>query len=165
MSKIGHMNPDLAVRMREERAAAFDNAQGLPDETFQRWESCRSSHRFAAFRGKEVIAYRLMFLTPEVTNVFTCKGLDVSLDSGLSSLWENRDGSQFWVSSKPVEVAPACFFWMLKYSSLEYLEHMGRKSLKFPLCYGTVRNPLDKVDGNFYLLERAVFETTFKQTI
>lgn len=151
--------------MREERAAAYDNAQKLPENVYQRWEACKSSHRFSAFRGKEVVAYRLLFLVPEVTNVFTCKGLDVSLEGGLSSLWEDRDKNAFWVSARPVEVADSCFFWMLKYSSLEYVEHQGSKSLKFPLCYGTVRNPQDKVDGNLYLLERAVFENTFKRSI
>lgn len=159
------MSIDPTTRLREERATAHENAQRLPAEIFQRWESCKSNHRFAAFRNKEVVAYRLMFLTPEVTNVFTCKGLDASLDSGLSSLWEDRNGSQFWVSARPVEVAPACFFWMLKYSSLEYVDFQGQKSLRFPMCYGTQRNPQDMVDGNLYLLERAAYENTFKRSI
>lgn len=116
-----------------------------------------------AYQGKEVVAYRLLFLVPEVTNVFTCKGLDVSLTSGLSSLWEDRNGKQFWVSARPVEVADNCFFWMLKYSNLEYGDWAGQKSLKFPVCYGTERNPQDKIDGIHYLLERAVFDDTFKQ--
>lgn len=159
----GRMSLDLVARMREERAIAYQNAQHLPEEVFQRWERCRSSHRFVAYQGKEVVAYRLLFLVPEVTNVFTCKGLDVSLTSGLSSLWEDRNGKQFWVSARPVEVADNCFFWMLKYSNLEYGDWAGQKSLKFPVCYGTERNPQDKIDGIRYLLERAVFDDTFKQ--
>jgi hypothetical protein len=113
-----------------------------------------------AFQNKQIVAYRLIFLRPEITDILTCKGLDVSLDSGLSSLWERRDGTRFWVSATPKEVASGCFFWMLKYSSLEFVEYQGAKSLKFSMAYRTAENPDNRVDGTTYLLEKAVFDHT-----
>lgn len=156
------MNLDQKSRLLDERAAADTNAhQNLPSDQLARWEACRSSHRFMAFAGKKLVAYRLLFLKPEVIDTFTCKGLDVGLSTGLSSLWESEaTGQQFWVSSTPKEVAEGCFIFMLKYSALELVQHKGAQSLKFSLAYRTRTNPSAKVDGISYLLEKAVFENT-----
>lgn len=154
------MNFDQKSRLHEERAAADTSAhQNLPTDQLARWEACRSSHRFMAFAGKKLVAYRLLFLKPEVIDTFTCRGLDVGLTTGLSSLWESEaTGQQFWVSSTPKEVATGCFMWMLKYSALELVQHKGSQSLKFSLAYRTKDNPSAKVDGTVYLLEKAVFD-------
>lgn len=154
------MSSDPSIRLREERATADFNSLKLEHEQQVRWDSCRSTHRFMAFLNKQIVAYRLIFLRPEIIDTFTCKGLDVSLQSGLSSCWERQDGSRFWVSATPKEVAEGCFFWMLKYSSLEYVEFKGEKSMKFSMAYRTQENPDNKVDGTIYLLEKAVFDHT-----
>jgi hypothetical protein len=155
------MSLDLQARLFEERTAADISAQKLNSDQHARWESCRSSHRFMAFHGKQLVAYRLLFLRPEITDIFTCRGLDVALATGLSSLWESQNtGKQFWVSHTPKEVAPGCFLWMLKYSSLEFVDYQGGKSLMFSLAYRINKNPKEKVDGTHYLLEKSVFDNT-----
>ena len=106
-----------------------------------------------------------MFLVPEITDIFTCRELEVDLTSGLVSTWESRNTKQLHrVSEVPVEIAPSCFLWMLQRSSLEMSLHKGQKSLRFPLAYKTALNPEVRVDGAFYLLEKAVFDhTTFNK--
>ena len=159
------MNDLVSDRLRIERNAADGNAAKLGKPQRDRWENSRSSHRFQAFRGKQLIAYRLMFLVPEITDILTCRELDVSLTGGLVSTWESRSSKQLiTVSEVPVEVAPSCFLWMLQRSSLEMTTHKGQKSLRFPLAYKTAINPEVRVDGVFYLLEKAVFDhTTFNK--
>lgn len=155
------MSLDPKARLVEERNIADNSAQSLPLDQLSRWDTCQSSHRFMAFSGKQLVAYKLLFLRPEVIDTFTCRGLDVALSTGLSSLWESqREKKQFWISSTPKEVARGCFIWMLKYSSLEFVEYKGSKSLKFSLAYRTQQNPKDLVDGTIYLLEKSVFDHT-----
>lgn len=106
-----------------------------------------------------------MFLVPEITDVLTCRELEVSLTGGLVSTWESRNTKQVLrIGEVPHEVAPSCFMWMLQRSSLEMTTHRGQKSLRFPLAYKTMVNPEVRVDGVFYLLEKAVFDhTTFNK--
>jgi hypothetical protein len=152
---------DLNQRLRDERSTADINAARLDPAQQSRWELCKSSHRFQAFQGKQVVAYRLMFLLPEIYDIFTCKGLEVSLTGGLASFWQSRNTEQvFRVTEIPEEMAPNCFFWMLRHSSLEMTYHKGQKSLRFPLAYRTELNPEVRVDGPIYLLEKAVFDHT-----
>jgi hypothetical protein len=153
------MSLDPQARLREERAVSDANALKLPLDQQLRWSECRSSHRFLAFSGKQIVVYRLSNSHPQITDQLVCKGLDVGLDTGLSSLWESQEsGTQFWVSATPKEVAPSCFFWMLKHSTLDFVEFKGTKSLKFSMAYRTEKNPSAKVDGTFYLLEKPVFD-------
>jgi hypothetical protein len=152
---------DLNQRLREERSTADSNAARLEPAQQSRWEACKSSHRFQAFQGKQVVAYRLMFLIPEISDILTCTGLEVSLAGGLASFWKSRNTEQvFRVSDIPTEVTQNCFFWMLKYSNLEMVYHKGQKSLRFPLAYKTELNPAVRVDGPIYLLEKSVFDHT-----
>jgi NDP-sugar pyrophosphorylase family protein len=146
-------------RVLDERYEADKSSLKLSVEQQARWSACRSTHRFMAFQDKKLVAYSLLFQRPQIIDVFTCKGLDVSLNTGLSSLWESQNTHrQFWVSATPVEVANGCFLWMLKYSSLEFVDYQDSKSLKFSIAYRTVANPTQLVDGKTYLLEKAVFD-------
>jgi hypothetical protein len=155
------MSSDQSSRLREERQVADDNALRLSPDAFSRWENCKSAHRFMAFSGKQLVLYKLMFLTPQIIDTLTCKDLSVTLAGGLLSVWESSTSKQrFTVGSQPVEVGSGCFLWMLKYSSLELSEHKGSKSLKFSIAYRTALNPEVKVDGIQYLLEKAVFDHT-----
>lgn len=152
---------DLQNRLREERETADLNATSLEYDQYLRWDSCSSSHRFQAFNNKQLVIYKLMFLQPEIKDTLTCRELDVSLHEGLTSYWESREtGRMYAINEFPQEVAPSCFLWMLKYSSLELSVHRGQRSLRFPLAYKTKVNPSVRVDGNFYILEKAVFDTT-----
>lgn len=77
------------------------------------------------------------------------------------SVWESKvSKQQIEVGSVPVELGDSCFMWMLKYSSLELVDHKGSKSLKFPIAYRTKCNPEVRSDGVSYLLEKAVFDHT-----
>lgn len=159
------MNDIAQDRLRIERSAADANAAKLDRFQQTRWEECSSSHRFQAFQGKALIAYRLLFLVPEITDTIICRELEVSLAGGLVSYWESEKSKKsIRVSEIPVEVAPSCFLWMLQRSNLEMSVHKGKKSLKFPLAYRTKLNPEVRVDGAFYMLEKAVFDhTTFSK--
>lgn len=155
------MTESSLARLRLERVAADGNAATLDTPQRNRWDTCKSSHRFQAFYGKQLVVYKLLFLVPEIADVLTCRGLEVNLRSGLTSFWESKNTAKvFSVSEVPTEVAPSCFLWMLQVSSLEMSLHKGQKSLKFPLAYKTLHNPSVRVDGAFYLLEKGVFDHT-----
>lgn len=156
---VSHGSNTSHQRLLEERHTADQNALKLTTDQQARWNACRSGHRFMAFYNKQIVAYRLLFQRPETIDIFTCKGLDVSLANGLSSLWESQNtGTQFWVSSTPKEIAPNSFFWMLKYSTLEFVTYKEKQSLRFSMAYRTELNPTNLVDGTTYLLEKAVFD-------
>lgn len=152
----------IKTRLLEERSVADENAQKhLQADALKRWDSCGSAHRFMAFEGKEIIAFRLLFDTPQIIDTFKCVGLDTGLKAGISSLWKSQSKGNFWVSATPVEVADNCFLWMHKYTQLEFVTYKGAKSLKFSMGYRTLLNPTNKVEGPSYLLERSVFNSTY----
>jgi len=152
---------DLRNRLLEERQFVDFNAEKLERNLRLRWDSCKSTHRFQAFANKQLVIYKLTSLRPVIQDNLICRDLDVSLEYGLESYWESKaSGTMHVISDVPTEVAPSCFLWMLKYSSLEMSLHKGQKSLRFPLAYKTKVNPEVRVDGNFYILEKAVFENT-----
>lgn len=156
------MSSENPSRLREERLAADIAAtQNLTTDSLNRWENCKSAHRFLAFQGKQLVLYKLFFQSPQISDILTCKDVKVSLVGGLVSVWESKSsGMLFEVGSTPVEVGNSCFMWMLKYSSVELADYKGSKSLKFSVAYRTAVNPEVKVDGTSYLLEKAVFDHT-----
>lgn len=146
-------------RIKEERSVADANSLLLEPSVQSKWENCASTHRFMAFSGKQLVAYNLMFLEPQITDVLTCRGLEVSFSEGLVSTWESQATKETYrVSAVPTEVAENCFLWMLKYSSLELVSHKSAKSLQFSMAYRTLLNPQVEVDGTTYLVEKAIFD-------
>lgn len=151
-------------RLADERQTADTNAEKLPKDSLDRWRRCQSSHRFLSFLGKQLVAYRLFMDSPEVIDTFTCEGFDAGLQQGVSSLWRSsnaKEGGSFWVSATPKEVAPGCFLYMLKYTSLEWVPYKDSESLRFSMAYRTTLNPGKREEGVPYLLERSVFHTVF----
>ena len=149
-------------RIQEERTAADIAAyKNLSGEQLQRWERCKSAHRFMAFDSKVVVAYKLNGQNPEVINTFTSAGLSVTLENGLESVWTDSTGKILIVRHHPIEIAPGCFMWHPKHNTLELVDWKGGKSLRFSAMWRTALNPNRKVSGEVYLSEKLAFDRNF----
>jgi hypothetical protein len=143
------------ARVTEERTAADIAAyKTLTTESLDRWEQCRSAHRFMAFTGKTLVAYRLADLpedAPEVLETFENLSASLHPSEGLSSIWKTSNGSHLLLGSSPQEIATGCFMWHPKYNTLELVDWKGGKSLKFSVMWRTALNPSYKKKGTVYL--------------
>lgn len=151
-------NPQLLL----ERQYSDTFAQSLPPEAISRWEACRSAHRFAAYKDKQLVVFSLFYGEPQTMRVLTCTDVGLTMNGGLHSTWVDGDGKTVEVGHTPVEVAAGVFLWQVFYSSVSYIPHKGRFEVKFPLAYRSAHNVhKHTVEGVPYILERAVFDSTF----
>lgn len=149
-------------RVQEERTAADVAAYKTLDKSqIARWERCKSAHRFMAFKGKTLVAYKLRGAAPEVLDTFTSSRLSVTLDGGLESSWTDSKGLEITLGSTPTEVAPGCFMWHPKHNTLELVDWKGGKSLRFSVMWRTAFNPSHKANGEIYLSEELAFVKNF----
>lgn len=160
--KFMQMPETATKRVKEERTVADIAAYAsLSGEQLAKWESCKSTHRFMAFKSKQLVAYRLYGGLPDILDVLTNTGLSIDLERGLESSWQGRDGSTLLIGHKPVEIAPSCFLWHPKHNTLEYVDWKGGKSLRFSLMWRTAFNPAKKVTNEVYLSESIAFARNF----
>jgi hypothetical protein len=151
-------NPQLIL----ERQYSDIFAQRLSQPAIDRWEAGRSAHRFAAYKDKQLVVFSLFYGEPQTKRVLTCTEVGLSIDNGLSSVWSDGEGHKIEVGHTPVEVAPSVFLWHVFHSSVSYLPHKGNFEVKLPLAYRSAHNVhKHAVDGVTYILERAVFDSTF----
>lgn len=151
------MNPNEKYEKRIAEQTIF--ATKLVAEDLQdKWEHTNSSHKFFAYKGKELVAYLLMDGVPSITNVLTCEDLKLDVLGGFTSVWSDSDGKSHTVTHQPTEVEDNCFLYHPKSSYLEHTVYRGEVSMKFSMLYRTPRNPGTLRDGLHYLLERAVFD-------
>lgn len=157
-----HHQELVSQRIQDERTTADIAAyKTLSKAQLNRWERCKSSHRFMSFESKVLVAYKLNGSAPEVLNTFTSTGLSLTLWGGLQSTWKDSAGNVLLVSHQPSEIAPGCFLWHPKHNTLELVDWKGGKSLRFSAMWRTAFNPNQKVSGEIYLSEKLVFDRNF----
>jgi hypothetical protein len=154
--------------MSEETLAmerAFADAlarENLSSEALKRWAHCRSSHRFMAYHGKQLVTYRLEDSKPTDLVTHTCKQLSVDLYTGFTSEWETTEGGFYIATNAPREIQASTFLWHPFSSCVQFAEYKLRRNIRFSLCYKTRHNPKTRIEGETYILERSVFEDVFK---
>jgi hypothetical protein len=145
-----------------ERQYADTLAQRLDPEASLRWEACRSAHRFAAYKDKQLVIFSLFYDEPQTLDVLTCTGAGMTLNDGTHTIWTRSDGKEIKVGHTPVEVHEGVFLWHVFYSEISYTPYLGRFSAKLPVGYRSLHNiHKHRADGVPYILERAVFDTVF----
>lgn len=149
----------MDVRNERAHADTFASRGLLPDE-FSRWEFCRSAHRFLAYKGKQLVVYRIWFDTPQVVETLTCQEASLSLLGGISSNWTTSSGQLIGASHTPVEIAPSCFLWHVFDSQVRFMSHDQKYSVSLPLAYKTKSHPSTMNEDHLYVLEKAVFDNT-----
>jgi hypothetical protein len=152
------------MHINTERSHADSHAySSLSPDEFSLWESCRSAHRFLAFQNKELVVYSLLFDEPQILSTLKCKSVAVSFDKGFSTLWEDSRGTSHLVSHAPVMVYNTIFLWHVFDSQVQYMPYNGKFSATIPLAYRSKQNPSTKQEGVVYILERSVYDSTFKK--
>lgn len=132
----------------------------LKGDAYSRWNACRSSMRFMSFINKELIVFRILFGRAQVLDTLRCLSVALDPNDGLVSTWASKD-KLHTVRYTPVEIHEGCFLFHIRNSNIEYEEYKGRFSAKFSMRYRTYLNPQSRVEGAVYVLEKAVFNTTF----
>lgn len=141
------------------------SARSLPHDARARWEACRSGHTFQAFYAKQLVVYELHDDFPKILRVLTCEDLIVNLRKGTSSTWVDQDTChEICVGHTPVEVAPSCFMWHLRRTTLDLNEYRGSHNVKFNIAYRTQANPNTREAGRIYMLEYAAFRKQYAIT-
>lgn len=152
------MQDNLAL----EQQYADTLSQRLDPLTTDRWQACRSVHRFAAYQDKRLVIFNLFYDEPETLDVLTCTDVGASLQDGLHTIWQRTDGKTVKVGHTPVEVHDGIFLWHTFFSGVSYVPYRGRFGMKLPLGYRSSHNiHKHRVDGVPYILEQAVFDTVF----
>lgn len=136
--------------------------ESLNTLAFARWLNCRSSHRFMAYYSKELLVFTLIDNKPVDVVTHSCQSLSVNLEDGFRSEWETSKGGIYYVTHEPREVRDSCFIWHPFSSCVQYPEYHAKRNVRFSACYKTAANPQTRQEGRNYILERAVFEDTFK---
>lgn len=145
-----------------ERQYADSLAQHLTPAAADRWDACRSAHRFAAYEGKQLVIFNLFYDEPQTLDVLTCKSMNLDIHNGLSSTWRTGEGTSIQIGHAPVEVAKSVFLWHVFYSEVSYLPYKGKFEVKLPLAYRSQHNiHKHRTDVVPYILERAVFDSLF----
>lgn len=153
---------DSQLRLKDELKTVNTNAfTHLTPGEYIRWNNCKSSHRFQTYNGKALVLFKLHDGLPEIEDQFTCREVEVTFEKGLVTHWESQSGREFAVGTIPREVVPSVFMWMPKYATVALHSYKEGTSATVPVVWKTASNPEVKVDGNFYLLERRVFEERF----
>lgn len=153
---------EQSSRLSEERAKSELAAYVcLSKEELARWNQCRSTHRIMAYKSKEVLAFTVVEGKPVIEGTFTNDSVSLSKD-GLSSNWYDEHGDLFTVSHSPKEIFPGCFMWHPRHNTLEVVDWYGENSLKFSVVWRTEHNPGVLVEGKSYLMEKLVFDRSFK---
>lgn len=141
-----------------ERQYAEAQALFLSEDAYRRWAIANSGHRFMAWKGKTVVAYQLVLGGPVVQDELTLDSFSVDAIQGLSTNWASQKHGQLLVTQHPTEIAEGCFMWHNQHSTLEYVSHHNRYSLRVAMSWRTYRNPKTLDEGITYLLEKAAFD-------
>lgn len=144
-----------------ERQAVLGRLWQLSAEAQTRWENCRASHRFMAFRNKQLVVYSLLGREPVVLTTLTCTALNAGLSKGLETTWETSAKEVLTVSATPTEVAPSIFLWHTFQTDLQYRPHKGVYGVRFSMLYRCKNHPAYQEEGCFYIQERAAFDLEF----
>lgn len=150
------------MHINTERSYADNFAYNkLTQKEFAIWESCRSAHRFLAYRGKELVIYQLLFDTPRILKTLTCTAVQLSFDAGFSTTWIDHEEAVYTIEHAPVMVHDSVFLWHVFDSQVQFLPYNGKFNAKLPLAYRSKLNPIGKEEGVIYILERSVFDNMF----
>ena len=127
-----------------------------------RWEACKSSHRFLSFIGKQLIIFTYDKLhRPVLVDRLMMQGLSLTSGSGLTSQWFKSNGTLITVSHTPIEVAPSVFLWHTFDSNLQYVPHKGEFNVKTSMLFKAQHNINYKHVGPHYILESAQYQQEF----
>ncbi len=141
----------------------------LSSEAHSRWLSIGTGHRFMAYDKKVLIVYKLDDkLQPKITHKLQCYSMRASNDTGVESCWADtyKDGRSAEAvrvfHHAPQEICPGVFVGHTVFSGVDYVEHHPDQfGLRFSMYYKSLFHPKDRVAGACYILEKAVFDTTF----
>lgn len=142
-----------------ERRFAENQLRHADPITQRKWEATSSGHRFVAYKGKSLVAFRVMFGQPTVLKTLTLVDVSMDFSNGMTTTWVDADNRPLIITHTPYEVAEGCFLWHNKLSNLEYTEHLGKYSMRFAMTWRTALSPKKLVDGKVYLLESSVFNS------
>lgn len=145
----------------DERNSVAGALSHLTPDSADRFEDCKATHRFLAFRRKQLVIYRLMFDTPSIVDILSCEEAGFNLDRGMYSSWRNQAGHIITVSSIPVELYPSIFLWHTFHSDVQYIQHLGVRSARFSMLYKCPHHPKHHHENYSYIQELASFESEF----
>lgn len=145
-----------------ERALVGGLLWQLGVEGQERWEACRSSHRFMAFVGKQLIVFTFGDdLKPVLKDRLTLSSLSMASDSGVASHWTNSHGNLIKVGHTPTEIAPSVFLWHTFDSNLQYVPYKGVYNLRTSMLFKSEHNVAYPRIGPHYILEWQAYQQEF----
>jgi hypothetical protein len=132
----------------------------LDPETLERWEGCRSAHRFMGFVNKKMIVFKFVAGKPVIVDTITCSDVSMKNSGGMASVWRSSHSDRVHnLSSVPTEVYPSVFMWHTFHSDVRYQPHKGVYNIRFSMLYRTSHSAyVVKNEGTFYILEQAMFD-------
>lgn len=134
----------------------------LAPEAQDRWASCRSSHRFMAYRGKQLVLFTFdAELKPQVVDRLSLVDARMTLEHGVTTVWQTGEGLKVDVGPLPTEVAPNTFLWTAYSSDVQYAPYKGVYSVRLPMLFQTRHNISHPTLNTTYILELAAFEAEF----
>lgn len=153
------MNNSHQAHQNDERRLVEGLLWKLEPEAQDRFNACKASHRFMAFRGKDLIVYEVIAGKRTIAETFSCKSVSLSIVDGMESVWSSAYGEDVRVSHTPVEIAPSVFMWHAYCSEVQYLPYKGIYTARFPLIYKCQHHPKMRLENTLYIQERAMYDS------
>ena len=145
-------------KLAMEYAAAHADLLIHSPEKHQSWLATAVGHRFMAYAGKVLVAYRVIAGEVSFIDTWTMTNLKADADHGFLTQWEDSSGKVTYIGHTPVEVADRCFLWHNHNSGYEFTDRYGSPSLRLSMTMRTEGHPATKKEGLTYLTEECKLE-------
>lgn len=152
-----------SLYVEKERELVRGQLWRLAPEAQDRWTACRSSHRFMAYKGKQLVLFTFdAEQSPKVTDRLVLSAANLSLSEGIQTTWQSEiSGQTISVGSLPVEIAENVFLWTAYSSDVQFIPHKGVYGIRLPLIFQSRHNISHPTLNDVYIMELAAFEAEF----
>ena len=150
--------PDVRFERLNAKNFAVEN---LTQEQFSRWNSMGSSHRFLAYKGKELVVFTVLDGQPQISNTLICTAAGLSIEGGFHSEWETDTDGIIRIAHTPVEIANNCWLWHSFDCQVRFQPYNGVYGVSLPLVYKQRSNPERINEDHTYVLERHAYQAMF----
>jgi hypothetical protein len=143
-------------RKLQEQALVRGKLDHLPPPALQRWSENRTSYRFMAYAGKQLLIYKASELGEKVyLDTLTCEGVTYDTSEGLATTWSSSESdTKHTITHRPCEVADSVFLWHTFLTDLQFTPHMGEYTASFSMLCKSAYHPDYLVAGSLYVQEK-----------
>lgn len=120
------------------------------------WMSLRSTHRFMAFRGKQLFVWRQSNGVPEILRGLEVDDIEIHPEDGFTVTLFDQHDREFTVTHIPTRIDEGIYLWMPYYNDVQFVKRpeTNEFSVSFSMMCRMPRNPSLRSEGALHISER-----------